>query len=842
MAVTYNNLACCLKRKGKLRTALQYLEKARGVEELCGDQAADVPGTLLNMSTILSELGRHNQALVHAERATQILQQEIAHNSQDGMTTKMSLLAVAYHNVGVEREHCGKLAEALAAYEEGMHIVMRTGGGQSSMAQRLKESHAAVKKQLGLVDSKAHSGAPNAKDLKATHGRPGTGVSPDGGSNALGTLYDQLGLAHGKGGAPVLGPKARDLRDNVLMGLSANHGAAVERSEGGKEGRRIPSAARSRTPYGLVKGVVAGGARLAPKGKLRPHSAPLMRESSSSQVMLSSLPQAPLNSQAAGLVAQASATAVSLFRNTLRGGPKRDEDGPVSTRLAGRSVAGRVRPHSALELQRGADSQMCGGAHDSEVASRRRLVGPGRLGLDGLDERFETGAVGDGKDWQHSPTAGTLLRARRPSDQRLVPGCDSPARTKAKEPEPYSQGAGTLMMAHQPKTMAAAAGSGVNIARSRRALAADFDENGVEQSGNDVKGHCKAERKGPQTPREQAQGAYRPRPKREAHAVVKAAMHEARGAHLDERRLGGDSPKDLVTSADVTADMAELYMTERRTTSHAHGSSPQPVSSVIMASPAKHEPGPSPGDGGKRGEDVPAPNDGQLAPAAAADLPDPVSFTASIADGDAVSAAKSATPQAAGEVGCDDVLDTRDGSLSLCDARQQGEQGASTSAARAEDLDRRSEESWEENKEWLLEGYKALRRKTLRRSEHQRLAHQADANNGCVQVDESRCNGGRDGGAQQEQDAAGKPLQKKKVWLRTESDSTAAAGLDKSSTAAGCGAVGGRVLPKGKAQGLDIAVQLAEEGLGLASSMSHCDGTFTYTSGEDSDTGGTGGI
>ena len=837
VAVTYNNLACCLKRKGKLRTALQYLEKARGVEELCGDQAADVPGTLLNMSTILSELGRHNQALVHAERATQILQQEIAHNSQDGMTTKMSLLGVAYHNVGVEREHCGKLEEALAAYEEGMHIAIRTGSAQSSMAQRLKESHAAVKKQLGLIDSKPHSVAPNAKDLKAAHGRPGTGAVPssDGGrSNALGTLYDQLGLAHGKGGAPVLGPKARDMRDNALMGISANHGAAVERSEGGKEGRRTPSAARSRNPYGLLKGVVAGGARVAPKGKFRPHSAPLMRESSSSQVMLSSLPQAPLNSQAAGLVAQASATAVSLYRNTLRGGPKRDEDGPGSTRLAGRSVGGRIRPHSALELQRGADAQIWGGANDSEVAcGRRRLVGPGQLRLDGLDERFEIGAVGDGKDWQHSPTAGTLLRARRrPDDQRLASGCDSPARTEAEEP--HSPAAGTLMMAHRPKTSATAAGSGVNIARSRRALAADLDEIGV-QSGNNVKGDCKAARKGPQTPREQGQGAYRPRPKREAHVGAQAGRHEARGAHLDERRLGGDAPKGLVASA----DMAELYMTERRTSSHGHGSSPQPVSSVIMASPAKHEPGPSPGDGGKRGEDVPqaAPNDGRLesAAAAAADLPHPVG----IDDRAAVSAAKAATPQAVEGVGRDDVVVTRDASSSLCDAQEQGEQGASTSAARAEDLDRRSEESWEENKEWLLEGYKALRRKTLRRSEHQRLAHQADANDGSLEVDESRGNGGRDGGGQQEQDAAGKPLQKKKVWQRTESDSTAAAGLDKSSTPAGCGTVGGRVarLPKGKAQALDIAVQLAEEGLGLDSSVSQCDGTFTYTSGEDSDTG-----
>lgn len=45
---------------------LQYLEKARKVESMCGSKAADVPGTLLNMCTILSELGRHSAALAHA--------------------------------------------------------------------------------------------------------------------------------------------------------------------------------------------------------------------------------------------------------------------------------------------------------------------------------------------------------------------------------------------------------------------------------------------------------------------------------------------------------------------------------------------------------------------------------------------------------------------------------------------------------------------------------------------------------------------------------------------------------------------------------------------------------
>ena len=101
------------------------------------------------MSTILSELGRHTQALACAEEAAGLLKAQIENNDQQAeLATKMSLLAVAQHNVGVEHEHCGNLSDALSAYAEGMYIAKHTGGSQSSIALRLKESHAAVKTLL----------------------------------------------------------------------------------------------------------------------------------------------------------------------------------------------------------------------------------------------------------------------------------------------------------------------------------------------------------------------------------------------------------------------------------------------------------------------------------------------------------------------------------------------------------------------------------------------------------------------------------------------------------------------------------------------------------------------
>ena len=98
----------------------QYLEKARGVERLCGDNAKDVPGTLLNMSTILSDQDKHSKALACAQEAAELLRRQVEENVNDSseLATNMSLLAVAHHNIGVEQEHCGRLHEALASYSE----------------------------------------------------------------------------------------------------------------------------------------------------------------------------------------------------------------------------------------------------------------------------------------------------------------------------------------------------------------------------------------------------------------------------------------------------------------------------------------------------------------------------------------------------------------------------------------------------------------------------------------------------------------------------------------------------------------------------------------------------
>lgn len=126
LAVTYNNLACFYRRKGKLRAALNYLKKTLRIESTMA--SADNPGdTHLNMCAVLSQLGRHAQALEHGQAALILLQEELFSPSADGgekelNNDRIAVLAIAYHNIGVEQEYLKKMSAAFRSYKKGTEL------------------------------------------------------------------------------------------------------------------------------------------------------------------------------------------------------------------------------------------------------------------------------------------------------------------------------------------------------------------------------------------------------------------------------------------------------------------------------------------------------------------------------------------------------------------------------------------------------------------------------------------------------------------------------------------------------------------------------------------------
>merc|ERR1719262_1800708 len=73
-AVTYNNMGCFYKSMSKLHTALQYLKKAQKIEERSNGKCQNPAGTHLNLCALLSQMGKHQEALQHAERARKLLE------------------------------------------------------------------------------------------------------------------------------------------------------------------------------------------------------------------------------------------------------------------------------------------------------------------------------------------------------------------------------------------------------------------------------------------------------------------------------------------------------------------------------------------------------------------------------------------------------------------------------------------------------------------------------------------------------------------------------------------------------------------------------------------------
>lgn len=112
LAVTLNNLGCYYKRTRKLRVALGAIREALRVEAQtpCPENPA---GTLLNLCAVLSQLGRHREALAAANAACRRLHAEAARR---GAGVDGPVLAIALHNLAVEREFLGMTRDAEQAY------------------------------------------------------------------------------------------------------------------------------------------------------------------------------------------------------------------------------------------------------------------------------------------------------------------------------------------------------------------------------------------------------------------------------------------------------------------------------------------------------------------------------------------------------------------------------------------------------------------------------------------------------------------------------------------------------------------------------------------------------
>jgi tetratricopeptide (TPR) repeat protein len=176
-AATYNNLACYYRRQGKLHAALQYLQKALKIESRLVN-VQNPADTHINACAVLSQLGRHATALEHAQQALILLQEELLTPPGAGAppappaADRIAVLAIAYHNIGVEQEFLKRYDQSVLSYRKGVEVAERYLGPKHAICITLKNS---------LVASKKAAAAQNKGGRKPAAGASGPGKKAGGG-------------------------------------------------------------------------------------------------------------------------------------------------------------------------------------------------------------------------------------------------------------------------------------------------------------------------------------------------------------------------------------------------------------------------------------------------------------------------------------------------------------------------------------------------------------------------------------------------------------------------------------------------------------------------------------
>lgn len=137
LAVTYNNLGCFFKKTGKMHAALSYLRRALKSEVALETDDVTVAGTHLNICSVLSKLGKHDKANQHALMALELISAKLNQHPDTVTHDDYMVLAMAYHNVAVEREYLKDWDHAAMAYKQGYQVAKRILGEDHPFAETL---------------------------------------------------------------------------------------------------------------------------------------------------------------------------------------------------------------------------------------------------------------------------------------------------------------------------------------------------------------------------------------------------------------------------------------------------------------------------------------------------------------------------------------------------------------------------------------------------------------------------------------------------------------------------------------------------------------------------------
>lgn len=165
-AMTFNNMACYYRRIGKMRTALNFLQRALTIESRL-QRPETQADTHLNICAVLSSLNKHELAMNHAMSAVILLQEMMLRKKLDpssfhddeeeelnntGNKDKVAVLAIAYHNMGVEQEFLKSFPAAILSYKKAVNFAEKNLGPEDGITMNLRSVYENARNEVSNFD------------------------------------------------------------------------------------------------------------------------------------------------------------------------------------------------------------------------------------------------------------------------------------------------------------------------------------------------------------------------------------------------------------------------------------------------------------------------------------------------------------------------------------------------------------------------------------------------------------------------------------------------------------------------------------------------------------------
>lgn len=164
-------LSCAYRKQRKQTLARQYALRALEVLDSRPTVPVDRTNAYLTMCAALSTSGEHTEALSFALRAIQSAQEELVEfslNKSQETSRKMPILAVAYHNAGVEAEYIVQYDIAMEWYQKALRFVRQ----HREDCPKLKDLEKTYQAAVFSLDKKRNEAAPFVSVQKNATSRP----------------------------------------------------------------------------------------------------------------------------------------------------------------------------------------------------------------------------------------------------------------------------------------------------------------------------------------------------------------------------------------------------------------------------------------------------------------------------------------------------------------------------------------------------------------------------------------------------------------------------------------------------------------------------------------------